>query len=56
MAEFAKESSVIEPVDPFEGGELQVFEAAPRSLAAHEFGLLEVGDVLGHGVVVAVAA
>ena len=56
VAEFAEESSVVEPVDPFEGGELQVLEAAPRSLVAHEFGLVEAVDGLGHGVVVAVAA
>ena len=33
-AEFAVESLVVEPVDVFEGGELDVVEAAPGALMA----------------------
>jgi hypothetical protein len=48
-----EEASVAEPVDPFEGGELEVIEAAPWSLVADESGLVEPVDRLGERVVVA---
>jgi hypothetical protein len=38
-AEFAERASVVEPVDPFQGGEFEVFEASPGSPVADEFGL-----------------
>ena len=31
MAEFAEQATVVEPVDPFEGGEFEVVETPPRS-------------------------
>jgi hypothetical protein len=31
-AEFVEEALVVEPVDPFEGGEFEVVEPAPRAL------------------------
>jgi hypothetical protein len=33
-----EESTVVEPVDPFEGGEFEVVEAVPWSAVADEFG------------------
>ena len=56
VAEFAEQASVVEPVDPFQGGEFEVFEASPGSTVADEFGLVEAVDGFGHGVVVAVAS
>jgi hypothetical protein len=54
-AELAVESLVVEPVDVFEGGELDVVEATPGSSPADELGLVEPDGGLGHGVVVRVA-
>jgi hypothetical protein len=42
-----EEALVVEPVDPFEGGVLDVLEAAPRSSVADQFGLVEPDDRLG---------
>ena len=50
-----QEPPVVEPVDPFEGGELDRLEAAPRSPASDQLGLEEPDDALGQRVVVAVA-
>jgi len=47
---------VVEPVDPFQGGELEVVEASPGAFVADELGLVEADDRLGQGVVVAVAS
>ena len=55
-AEVVVDASVVEPVDPFEGGEFKVVEAAPWSLVADEFGLVEAVDCFGERVVVTVAA
>ena len=49
------EASVVEPVDPFQGGDLDVVGGAPRSLRFDQFGLVEAVDRLGQGVVVAVS-
>ena len=54
-SEFVEESSVVEPVDPFEGGELEVVEAAPWSFVADEFGLVEPVDRLGERIVATIA-
>jgi hypothetical protein len=48
------ETSVIEPVDPFQGGDLDVVDGAPRPSAFDQFGLVEAVDRLGQGVGVAV--
>ena len=56
MAVGFEEAAVVEPVDPFEGGELEVVEAAPGAAVADELGLVEPVDGLGEGVVVAVAS
>jgi hypothetical protein len=49
-----EESAVVKPVDPFEGGELHVFESLPGSLLPDHFGLVEAVDGLGESIVVGV--
>ena len=39
--------SVVEPFDPFQGGELDGFERVPRSSSADHFGLVEAVDGFG---------
>jgi len=39
--DLAVEATVVEPVDVFEGGELDVVEAAPRTLRVDELPLVE---------------
>ena len=43
-AELVEESPVVEPVDPFEGGQLEVVEPAPWASVADQFGLVETDD------------
>ncbi len=50
-----QDATVVEPVDPFKGGVLDVVESVPRSLSVDDFGLVEAVDRLRHCVVVAVA-
>jgi hypothetical protein len=45
---------MVEPVDPLEGGELEVVEASPGAAVADEFGLVEPDDRLGQRIVVRV--
>ena len=47
-----EEAMVIEPPDPFEGGEFDVFEVAPRTTWTNKLGLVEPNDRLGQGVVI----
>jgi hypothetical protein len=47
-----EEAAVVEPVDPFEGGELEVVEAAPGSPVADKLGLSEADHCFREGVVV----
>ncbi len=47
--------AVVEPVDVLERRDLQILDAAPRSLGVNEFGLVQADRRLGEGVVVAVA-
>lgn len=56
VAELAEQAAVVEPVDPFEGGEFEVVDAPPGAFVADQFGLLEPEHRLGQGVVVGVAA
>ena len=49
------QSCVVEPVDPFQGGELDVGERLPGSFAADLFGLEQADRGLGQGVVERVA-
>ena len=57
VVEVAVQPFGVAPVDPGEGGELDVVDRGPRALVgpADEFGLVEPVDGLGQGVVVAVA-
>jgi hypothetical protein len=48
--DLAVKAAVVEPVDVLEGGELDIVEAAPWSLAADELGLVETVEALGQGV------
>ena len=50
-----QQSPVIEPVDPFERGELDGLEVPPRPTPPDDLGLLESIDRLGERIVVAVA-
>ena len=49
-AEVVVDASVVEPVDPFEGGEFDVVEPAPRALVPDKFGLVEAVDGFGESV------
>ena len=49
------EASVVEPVDPFQGRDLDVVSGAPRASGFDQLGLVETVDGLGEGTVVAVA-
>jgi hypothetical protein len=45
-----EEAAVVEPVDPFEGGVLEVVEAAPGAAVADELCLVQPDDRLGERV------
>ena len=49
------EPAAVEPVDPFQGSELEVPESSPGAAVAHELGLVEPDDRLGQHVVVALS-
>lgn len=55
MSDRLEKAPVIEPVDPFERGELDGFEAAPWSPPVDDLGLVETVDGFRERVVVAVA-
>lgn len=46
------EPPVVEPVDPFSGGVLEVVEGAPGCLSFDQLGLVQAVDRLGEGVVI----
>ena len=46
---------MVEPVDVFEGGVLDLVEVAPWSLLADEFCLVQADDRFGEGVIVGIA-
>jgi hypothetical protein len=50
-----QEASIVEPIDPFEGCELDGLEASPRSTPMDDLGLVEAIDRLGERVVVGIA-
>ncbi len=45
-----KKASIVEPIDPFEGGELDGFKGSPRALPMDDLGLVEAVDGLSQGV------
>ena len=46
---------MVEPVHPFQGGELDGFQGAPWPAAPDHLGLVEAVDRLGQGVVIGIA-
>ena len=56
VADRLQEPAVVEPVDPFEGGQLDGLERAPRAFAPDDLGLVEAVDGLVAGVFVAAGA
>lgn len=45
-SDWLEKTAIVEPVDPFEGGELDGFEAAPRSASMDDLGLEQPVDPL----------
>ena len=56
VADGFQQASIVEPVDSFEGGELDGLQPSPRASAADHLGLEETDHGLGKRIVVAVAA
>jgi hypothetical protein len=54
-ADRLEQAARVVPVDPFERGEVDGFEAAPWPATADDLGLAEAVDRLGERIVVAVA-
>ena len=46
---------MVVPVDPFEGGEFDRFEASPGTAPGDEFGLVQPDDGLRQGVVTGIS-
>ena len=46
------EAAVVEPVDPFGGGQFDFFDGAPGLAGFDQFGLVQAVDRLGQSVVV----
>ena len=55
IADGSEQAAVVEPVDPFEGGELHCLEALPWPAPVDHLGLEQAVDGLGEGVVIGVA-
>jgi len=55
IADGLQEPAVVEPVDPLQGGVLDLVDALPGATPADQLGLVQPDDRLGQGVVVAVA-
>jgi hypothetical protein len=49
-----QEPSVIEPIDPFQGGELDGLQAAPWPAPVDHLGLVETVDGFGEGIVIGI--
>jgi len=56
VADRLKQVAVVEPVDPCQGGQLDLLGGAPWAAAADQLGLVQPDDRLGERVVVAVTA
>jgi hypothetical protein len=50
IADGLEEAPVVEPVDPFQGGKLDCFDAAPRTAPADHLGLEQADNRLGKSV------
>ena len=55
VADRLEKASVVEPVDPFEGCELDGLQRFPRPATTDDLGLVKAVDALGESVVVAIA-
>ena len=51
VADRFEQAPVVEPVHPFQGGEFDGFQAAPRPAASDYLGLVEAVDRLGQGII-----
>ena len=56
VADRLQQAAVVEPVDPLQGGVLDLIQALPGAAPTDEFGLVQADDRLGQGVVVGVPA
>jgi hypothetical protein len=56
MAERFQQAPIVEPVDPLQGHQIQLFQAAPGTQAANHLRLVEADHDLCERIVVAVAA
>lgn len=50
VADRLEQTTVVEPVDPFQRGELDLLGALPGPFVADDLGLVEADDALGEGV------
>ncbi len=55
IADRLKEATIVEPVDPFESGELDCFQRTSWAAPTDELSLEQAMDSFGEGVVVAIA-
>ena len=55
VADGLHQPAIVEPVDPFEGRELDGFERPPRPAPMNDLGLVKSVDGLGQSIAVAVA-
>lgn len=55
VADGLQKASAVEPVDPFQSGELHGFEVSPRSSPMDDLGLVKTVDRFSESVVIAVA-
>jgi hypothetical protein len=55
VADGLQEPAVVEPVDPLQGGVLDLVKAFPGATPADQLGLVQPDDGLGQGVVIGVA-
>jgi len=56
IADGLQQPAVVEPVNPLQGGVLEVVDAPPGAAAADQLGLVQADDRLGQRVVVGVTA
>src|SRR3954451_7809802 len=54
VADRLEEAAIVEPVHPFEAGELDGLDAAPRASTSDDLGLEQTDHRLGEGVVIGI--
>src|SRR6056297_328438 len=54
VSDGAKQASVVEPIDPSEGGHFKILHVAPRTLAVNQLGFVEAVYGFSEGVVIRV--